>query len=846
MRIGIDIQALQTENSRNRGIGRYTRSVIENLLSGFPNNSYHIFANRTLRAPDIDPQIYPYTYVNYEQIGSSEINDLLLKTTFSSDNIDAVFIPSPMEELDATIPSYKNFCKQTFVICYDLIPLLFQDRYLSDPTMNSLYMKRLLNVQNADFIFAISESTRQDAIKYLNVAPDKVLNVSGGVSSFFKPIDACDRARWLEGFAQKFGITKPFILYTGGEDWRKNIEGLVKGFSKLPTDLRNSYELVIACKVSDLFARELKGLASSLGIEQSFILTNYITDEELRALYSTCSLFVFPSFYEGFGLPLLEAMACGAPAIASNQSSLPEILGVPDQLFDPSSNEDIARVMQRILSNEPLRKRAAEESLQQALTFTWNSVAQKIADVFADYKPLDRTTILFNRINHKESKIQAAYFSPLKPLKSGISDYSQDLLPVLTQHFDLDLYHDEGYSPQLTSDHNLYSYTQFEKQALSKEYEALIYQIGNSEFHFYMYAQLARYSGISVLHDYYLGGLINAISLFRPELGVTLAGELKHNYGEKKTSEILDLLQRQKLDISQDFPRLGIYLNRRIFTRSLGVIVHSVWAYKMAIKAYAYDNECIVHIPIEVPPFPIQQSVQEVRFQLGIPTESTVISTLGFVHQTKRALPILSAFKKYVAHYPSAYLVYAGGTEYLEAIDLNNEIKKLGLEKQVKVTGFISSADFHRYIAASDICLNLRFPFNGESSASLVRTLSARKPTVVTDIGSFADFPDDVVFKIPQPDQADEVEEIFKALLILTENSECRASLGTNAEKYVTREHAPERCARLYADFVKQVLRSRQAKRKLLVDHVGRELASHSTDDAQALLTCFAKAIDTN
>ncbi|MBW4541511.1 MAG: glycosyltransferase [Myxacorys chilensis ATA2-1-KO14] len=820
--------------------------MIENLLLEPNSNSYHLFANRTLHPPDIDPQIYPYTYVNYEQIGSSNINDLLLKTTFSSNNIDAVFISSPMEDLDATIPNYKNFCKKTFVICYDLIPLLFRERYLADPNMNSLYMRRLSNVQNADFIFAISESTRQDAIKHLNIAPERILNVSGGVSPFFKPIDSRDHGQWLEEFAQKFGITKPFILYTGGEDWRKNIEGLVKGFSKLPKEIRNSYELVIACKVSELFSRELKNLASSLGIEQSLILTNYITDEELRALYSTCSLFVFPSFYEGFGLPLLEAMACGAPAIASNQSSLPEILGVPEQLFDPSSSEDMARVMQRLLSNEPLKRSAAKESIRQAATFTWDSVAQKMADVFAEHQPLERTTIAFDRIKHQESKVQAAYFSPFKPLKSGISDYSHDLLPALSQHFDFDFYHDQGYSPQLSPSQNLYSYTQFEKQCLSKDYEALIYQIGNSEFHFYMYAHLMRYSGISVLHDYYLGGLINAISAFRPELGVTLAGELKHNYGEEKTTEILDLLQRQKLDICQDFSRLGIYLNRRVFTRSLGVIVHSSWAYKLAIGAYARDNECIIHIPIEVPPFPVQQSLQDIRYRLGIPVESIVISTFGFVHQTKRALPILNAFKRYATHYPSAYLIYAGGTEYFEAIDLNDEIEKLGLVNQVKVTGFISSLEFNQYIAASDICLSLRFPFNGESSASLVRTLSAGKPTVVTDIGSFADFPDDVVLKIPQPDQADEVEEILKALLILTENPAYRSSLGANAVEYVTREHSPERCARLYAEFVRQVLRSQQARRKLLVDQIGRELANYSTDDPQALLTGFAKAIDSN
>lgn len=846
MKIGIDIQALQTENSRNRGIGRYSQSVIENLLAHHSNHTYRLFANRTLTKPDIDPRSSPCTYIDYQHIGSSDINDLLLKTALLSDDIDAVFVPSPMESLDSTIPNFSSFPKKVFTICYDLIPLLFKETYLSDPNMNSMYMKRLANVQIADFIFAISESTRQDIIQHLNIPPDKVLNVSGGVSSFFVPIEFSERGLWLKVFTEKFGITKRFILYTGGEDWRKNIEGLVRGFAKLPKDLRESYELVVACKVSDLFSKTLNDLASSLGIRQSLILTNYITDEELRALYSTCSLFVFPSFYEGFGLPLLEAMACGAPAIAANKSSLPEILGAPNQLFDPYSCEDMARVMQSLLLNEHFRKHAAEEAIQRAARFTWEAVAQKMADVFSEQQSSQRRTVTLSRVKAEKSRMQVAFFTPLRPLKSGISDYSEDLIPALNQHLSLDLYHDEDYLPETSVDNKLYSYSQFKDQLVLKDYEMILYQIGNSHFHFYMYAQLMRYSGISVLHDYYLGGLVNAIGILRPDLRITLAGELEHNYGKAKANEILELLRQGKLNIDEDFARLGIYLNRRIFTRSLGVIVHNKWAYKAAINAYSHDNDCIAHIPHEVPAFPSsQQSIEQIRHQLEIPSDSFVVSTFGFIHQTKRPLQILHAFKKYVDRQPSAYLIYVGGTEY-NAIDIEGEIRKLGLEKQVKVTGFVDSDKFHRYMEVSDICLNLRFPFNGESSGSLVRTLSAGKPIIVTDIGSFADFPDDVVFKIPQPGQADEVEEILKALLVLTETSEYRASLGKNAMEYVTRNHSPERCAQLYAEFVEQVLRSQQARRKLLVDHVGRELASHPTNNAQALLTCFAKAIEPN
>lgn len=843
MKIGIDIQALQTRNSRDRGIGRYTKSVIETLLDKQTSHNYQLFANGMLPAPDLDKNRFLYSNINYPYLGSCYLNDLLMKTTLTSADIDAVLIPSPMEDLDATIADYQNYHKNFFVICYDLIPLIFADRYLNDPNMRSLYMKRLNNIKNADFIFAISESTRQDVIKYLNIPADRVLNVSGGVADFFYPIPFSERQSWLQKFAQKFRINKKFILYTGGEDWRKNIEGLLKAFAKLPKNIQEHYQIVIACKVTEFFAQEITNLATKIGITQSLILTNYVTDEELRALYSTCSLFVFPSFYEGFGLPLLEAISCGAPAISSNSSSLPEILGCNEQLFDAHSVEDMARLMSKVLADEHLRQTLSEKALKQANTFTWDSVAQKMSDVFKEQQPLKKSTILFNRIKNNNHP-QIAVFSPLSPLKSGISNYTEDLIPCLSQYFNLNLVHDDNYLPNVSLDNKLIPSDRFENHLKVNEYEGIIYQIGNSSYHCYMYSHLMRYSGITVLHDYYLGGLINYLDNYCPELEITLEKELEHSYGKKKAKDILVKLQKGLLNIHEKLPEAGIYLNRRIFTRSLGVILHNKSAYQRATNDFSNDNSNIVHIPLVVPPIAQQKNkIEDIRFESDIPTDSFVISTLGFISSTKRPLSILQAFKKYLSHNPSAYLIFVGGTDYLGSIDIEAEIKKLGLENRVKVTNYVSMSDFYRYIEISDICLNLRFPSNGESSASLLRILSFGKPTIVTDIDSFSDFSDDIVFKIPQPNKSDEVEEIYKALINLTENLEYRSFLSQNARKYVEEEHSPERCARLYVEFFEQVQCSSEAKVKMLADYVGRETAKVGVADTQQVFGLFSKEI---
>lgn len=848
MRIAIDIQALQTRGSKKRGIGRYTQSVLEALLTENVSHGYQLYANATLEAPGLDISSCPYINIDYPHIGSSDINDLLFKTLIQANNFEAIFLPSPMEELEANIPDYKIFSKKLFVICYDLIPLIFADRYLNDPNARSLYMRRLKNVQNADFIFAISESTRQDAIKYLNIHPDNILNISGGVSSFFTPIDRGEHVVWLEKFKDKFNIYKNFILYTGGEDWRKNIEGLVKAFAKLPKTLRDTHQLVIACKVSEFFVKEITALASKLGVNESLVLTNYVTDEELRAFYSTCSLFAFPSYYEGFGLPLLEAISCGAPAIASNNSSLIEIVNTPEQLFDANSIDNIAKVMQEVLANEQLRINLSETSLQQATKFSWTSVAQKISDVFSEQQPITKVNIIFNRVQNNLSKPSIAFFSPFSPLKSGISDYSQDLLPSLSKHFSIDLFHDESYSPDSNASGNMFPHTQFESRLKNYDYEGLIYQIGNSSYHSYMYHLLIRYPGISVLHDYYLGGLINYTDSHCPKLGIKLAHELEHSYGKEKSSEILSQLQNGQMNIHEKLSEAGIYVNRRIFTRSLGVILHSKWAYNQAIKSFGEDNECIVHIPQLVPKYQKNESLtnnfsNDYRDKFGIPTNSFVISSFGFLSSTKRPLQILHAFKLYISYQPDAYLVFVGGTDYLGTTDIESEINKLGLQNKVKVTGFVNMTDFYRYIEVSDICLNLRYPFNGESSASLLRILSVGKPVVVTDVGSFSDFPNDVVFKIPKPIECDEIAEILKALTTITEISDYRKSLAENALEYVSRENSPERCTRLYADFFEKVQSSPQTIQKLLADYVGREIAKYEISNPQSLLQKFSNLI---
>jgi len=843
MKIGIDIQALQSSDYSNRGVGRYIRSVLEALFSKHPEHSYHLYANSKLPEPEIDGSRFLYQYIEYPYYGSCLINELLMKSTLISAEIDAVLIPFQMGGSEFIIPDFTAyFPKKVFVIVYDLIPQLFPEKYLGDHNIKSIYMRRIQNKINADFLFAISESSRQDCIKHLNISPEKIINISGGVSSFFTPIQPSENLAWLKIFAEKFGISKKFILYTGGQDWRKNIEGLIQAFAKLPNSLQEIYQLVIACNVSPAYVHHLHNLALGLGINQSLILTRYVSDEELRALYSTCSLFVFPSIYEGFGLPLLEAISCGAPAIASNISSLPEIADPATELFDPYSPDDIARAMEKVLFDKNLRKKLSQNAPYQATKFTWSSVAKKMSDIFSKHQPINRVTISLSRVKTAKPKTQVAFFSPFRPAASGISDYSGDILPFLAQHLDMDLYHDQ-YIPDAHLSNKFFPCTEFEKRIKVQDYDAIIYQMGNSHFHYYMYSHLMRYAGITILHDYHMGDMIYHMTSHRPELGFTLLSELEHSYGRERAIEIITMFQTGKLNLA-DFSSAGIHINRRIFTRSLGVALKSQWACKDAIKNFGLDNDCIFYTPTLAPQdFSLNSQPRELRQQLDLAEESLLICAFGFVHPHKRALQILHAFQKYILeNNPSACFVFVGEDSIWEGKSLvRDEVQKLNLEGKVKVTGHVSMEEFYDYIAASDICINLRFPCTGGISGSLLRILSVGKPTIVTETRAYTDFPNDVVVKIPEPHLCDEVEEIYKALVLLTENLEYRHSLSTKAAAYVAREHSPERCARLYVEFIEQVRRSPQAKQRQLANYIGREVANLDIGDLDSIFRYFDK-----
>jgi len=293
---------------------------------------------------------------------------------------DVIHIGSLFEGYaDNAVTSIGRFDRATpvSVSFYDLIPLLNPEHYLEpNPRYARYYQRKIEHLKKAATLLSISEFTRQEGMAHLCTPANRIVNVATAIEACFCPRQIDDTT--AVQLRKKFRLNRPFILYTGGADERKNLPRLIHAYAALPAPLRADHQLLLAGKMTESKTDELKYVAKSAGLRpDALCFTGYVTDEELIQLYNLCKLFVFPSWHEGFGLPALEAMACGAPVIGANSSSLPEVVGLEVALFDPLDVKAIAAKMKQALEDQSFRATLRNHGLQQAQRFSWDDSAKR-------------------------------------------------------------------------------------------------------------------------------------------------------------------------------------------------------------------------------------------------------------------------------------------------------------------------------------------------------------------------------------------------------------------------------------------------------------------------------------
>ena len=406
MRIVIDMQGAQTE-SRFRGIGRYTMALILALTkqanthdiilvlnASMPEGIHAIRSTFQHIIPSNQIRIFEIPYPLAHHSWTLEAAEYLRENFLAALEPDIVLVTSLFEGHWANAVTSINKSNNkipTAVILYDLIPFIYQDSYLYNPEIKQYYFQKIEWLKRADLLLAISESSKKEAIQYLNYPTENIINISSAIDANFTAPTLSDDAK--KALFAKFGITKDFLLFApGGFDDRKNFSRLFEAYSLLPNELRQSYQLIIVGKVTAHQKENLLYIAKQFHITNNeLILTNYLSEFELISFYSLATLFVFPSLHEGFGLPVLEAMACGAAVITSNTSSLPEVVGNANALFDPNSVLSIRDKISEVLSNQDLLNTLKEHAKTQVKKFNWEQSAVKAIQAIEDFHTKNKT-----------------------------------------------------------------------------------------------------------------------------------------------------------------------------------------------------------------------------------------------------------------------------------------------------------------------------------------------------------------------------------------------------------------------------------------------------------------------
>lgn len=370
-------------------------------------------------------------------------------------------------------------------------------------------------------------------------------------------------------------------------------------------------------------------------------------------------------------------------------------------------------------------------------------------------------------------------------MQSGISDYSEDLLPYLGQFADIDLFVD-GYQPVSPAMAGFAVHSAWSRAALAR-YDAVIYQMGNSPAHAYIYRALLRHPGIVTLHEAVLHHLLSWMSWDRGDAR-TYINEFRYCYGAEGEALARRIILGQARVDFFDYP-----LSDRVIRSARGLIVHSKMARRAVLRVR--PDAPVRLVPMGIPlPAPQSDTRDEARRRLGLEAGALVIGSFGHINPFKRLDVALRAFRILRQTHPNAIYVLVGSVS--PNYDIVQSVRMLGLDDSVRHVGYADAATFQDYVAATDICINLRYPSAGETSASVLRLMGAGLPVLVSRTGAFEELPDGSCVKI----DVDECEGdlVLEYLRLLAEDEALRQRVGANARRYVAEEHTMEREAQGY------------------------------------------------
>ncbi|MBX6311669.1 MAG: glycosyltransferase [Isosphaeraceae bacterium] len=826
MRIGIDMLGVQSPGSRGRGIGRFGQNLVAAMLTRGREHEFVLYAHDGYPIdliPSAPNVIRQATIAMEPARGDRQMRDAMERLARTNpDRVDVLLLLNPFELCPGYDPPARPLNGPPMaVVVHDLIPFLFQEHYMADPCNAAWFYRRLRIAARYDVLLTNSEATRADCLRMLDLPADRVVTIGGaGNGRYFVPDRSFPLPWKTRQTLHKYGIDRPYIFCLAGFDDRKNLRGLLEAVRLLPRELRYSHQVVVTCFLDEDDTRKVRHYASERGLLDQLVLTGEVPDEELRILYQRCAVFAFPSLYEGLGLPLLEAMHCGAAVVAGNNSSQIEVVGDAGLLVNAHDAGDIANGLRRILSDPGLARSLGDRAIIQASRFSWEQSADRALAALTRVVGASRKARLRADGGHTP-KPRVAMIAPWPPKRSGIATYATNLIRELKQTYTLDLYHDEGYVPEPCLDRAefaSYDHRLYRRNAAVVGYRGTVYHMGNSYYHGFMDAMLFWHPGIVVLHDFSLaafrywrahhaGG--NPLDNFKAELRYC------HPERYEEVAPFLEEWSRERERVQEEFLRRHLYMNRRIFEQAEAVIVHSPWCLEQARRLDPEFADKVTVIPHGATPRLVSfEHRMATRERFGLPREGLVVAGFGGLSPAKMNVEAIEAFAVLARERPEAVLAFVG-QDWGDG-EAARRVKALGLEGRVRFLGRQADADYQDLIAATDIGIALRRPPTyGETSGALLDLLRHGIATIANDAGTFADYPDHVVRRVRW--ESEGIEGLVKAMRDLSADASARGALGQAAMRYVEETHAWSRAAASYVKVIERIFTAKEWPRSAAI-----------------------------
>ena len=792
MRLLLDLQGVQGA-SRTAGLGRYSLELARALVRGRRGHEVHLLLNEGLAesaawlAEEFVPQIGHDAIHRWTapvgcaagqapQAPLRRFAEHLRARAIIQSRPDLVHLGSVFEGLrhDAVTTWPAEWERPPIAATvHDLIPMTLREMYLDGHWRKAgllpWYHRCLDELAACAPLLANSEATRLEALRHLAVPPDRVVMVGGGVSPGFAPPPEDEPAR--SALLRRYGLAPGFLLYLGAGDFRKNEGLLLQAHAGLPAALRARHPLAIG-HVNPGHLREM-GRAAGLA-DHELVCLPFIPEEELPGLYAASGLFVMPSLAEGFGLPLLEAMACGAACIASNGSALPEVMGRADALFDPQDAAALSRLIQRLLEAPELRADLAAYGPRRAREFSWDRVAAEAWGAFerarlppTPARPRRRTSL--------------ALVSPLPPTPSGIADYAAELAPELAAHYAVTLV--SAAPPEGALAGRLPWMSEEDFSVEGARFDRVLYQIGNNPMHARILTDLLpRIPGVVTLHESAITDLRNCL-------------DLRADPSEPRMTRIVR---------EEGYPCL--FATRELagsagpLAEALGVVLHS--GHARWLLEVEYGQAALAHatiLPLMRQPVPLP-ACAAARKALGVPEDALVVASFGIITPQKLPERLLAGFAALARQNGAARLVFVGEAPE-GGVSLEAEAAQLGLGGRVTLTGRVSPDEYRLWLAASDIAVQLRRGSRGETSAAAKDVLMAGLPLIANRHGAMPEMEGSGCRLIHE---TADLAELSAALLELGQDEAARKQMGMQARSWASWELNPPRIAAAYARVIEQ------------------------------------------